>query len=1100
MTSKFSRQISFTIETKKLLVRNISNKADILLLVILSAILYRSLLLPGIHMAGDWPCFSEEYLCDYLSWPSAWPSTGLLSMYEGAYSLYRFPIRFIQALIMKLFSSEYVAMLIMYFIPIVVLPPIGIYLLVHNLFQDRSAAFFSGLAFIFNNILPWRVSLGQPTLAVVLALMPIALNFYINSLHRNSYSAATLCAIILSISILYDLRTTYLSLLLLGTYGVYYVIKYEIKSTLKIIRLLKMTILISIVIGITQAYQILPIVAMGNANPLPTSYVVPNALKMLSLSDFSQILIMTHYGWGLDEGPLLPKIIITLLAFSALLFSRDPRILYFTLIYILFALLAKGSVEPLGFLNDWLFIHAPFFNWFREPLVFQMPQLIPFTVLFGISASKLGRIVQKPKALSRKIVSILVAFSLITLLIWSIWPVFSISGAYADPSISYIAANSIPESYHLVSRWLKSQSPGRVLMLPLYSSYIYTHSSYQGVTLNQMSIPFWGDYVKQSIVNNKTSGIAKLLSLYDVKYVIINPPEDIYWRFHPHPSYSYYYSVLKNTGDLEFVNNSNTKAKIFISKFTLSRIRPVYKIGLLIGNMPDMVRLIDLVNPQEWAFVFAEQLSPATKDLDVYSAIIFSEDRSVEEIILEMVNEPYRIPLWSYASYWGSDDPGKWVIGYPITSRLAQDITISPKGLLANAFPEQNAQMDFQFYVPETDIYEIWIRSAASSPMDSITIAVGSETLKIPPSNLSTSLRWIKVGSVKLQKETIKVSIMGQGQVFIDVMAIVPKYVLSEIRNQVLAKIEPKCFTLNEFINRFSSNNNQTCSSYIQWIRKRTNSINLKFVTNRNGNVTGDRTHRFLVFSEPYDTFWKFSSKSYETRSIPAYGFVNMFIIDPDVQEGEIVYSPQNFLDLGVWISMLGSSLILLLLLIATLKSRQRDPVLFETRNISYRYFCKHDIPRLVELISSSPEAMPLFFHSIDVKTGLKIFMLRFTYEKYIDRLKKFAISLSPSVLFTSAYDRTVIVAVDKEKGKVIGAVFLSPILDSWSLDIIVVDKAYRRRGIGSTLLELAKKHVKSLGASILITSTLSNSAQAEFFRKRGFATRNILNEMQCKL
>ncbi|MEM1554497.1 MAG: GNAT family N-acetyltransferase [Thermoproteota archaeon] len=178
----------------------------------------------------------------------------------------------------------------------------------------------------------------------------------------------------------------------------------------------------------------------------------------------------------------------------------------------------------------------------------------------------------------------------------------------------------------------------------------------------------------------------------------------------------------------------------------------------------------------------------------------------------------------------------------------------------------------------------------------------------------------------------------------------------------------------------------------------------------------------------------------------------------------------------------------------------KKKSVIFETQDILYRYFYKQDIPRLVELISSSPEAMPLFFHSIDAKARLKIFMLRFIYEKYVDRLKRFVMSLSPYVLFTSVYDRTIIVAVDKKNGKVIGAVFLSPLLDSWSLDIIIVDKPYRRRGIGSTLLELAKKHVKNLGASYLFTSTSLNSTQAEFFRKRGFVIRYVLNEMQCKL
>jgi GNAT superfamily N-acetyltransferase len=142
---------------------------------------------------------------------------------------------------------------------------------------------------------------------------------------------------------------------------------------------------------------------------------------------------------------------------------------------------------------------------------------------------------------------------------------------------------------------------------------------------------------------------------------------------------------------------------------------------------------------------------------------------------------------------------------------------------------------------------------------------------------------------------------------------------------------------------------------------------------------------------------------------------------------------------------------------------------------------------------------MPLIFHHLDLRTQYRILTLRFNYEKYIDRLKRFAISLSPSALLKGTYDRTAIVAVEKRNGKVVGAVLLSPLVDSLSLDIIVVDEAYRGKGIGTTLVELAKEHAKWLGARSIITSTSSNSIQARFFRDRGFVVRYKLDEMECK-
>ena len=171
-----------------------------------------------------------------------------------------------------------------------------------------------------------------------------------------------------------------------------------------------------------------------------------------------------------------------------------------------------------------------------------------------------------------------------------------------------------------------------------------------------------------------------------------------------------------------------------------------------------------------------------------------------------------------------------------------------------------------------------------------------------------------------------------------------------------------------------------------------------------------------------------------------------------------------------------------------------------ETGDILYRYSSKQDLSRLSQLISSSPEAMPLLFHYLDNRTQHRILVLRYMFEKYLDRLRRFAISLSPITLFTGAHDRTAIVAVEKMTSKVIGAVLLSSLLDMWSLDIIVVNKAYRNKGIGTRLVELAKEHARIRGACKIVTTTGSNSASAHFFRDRGFEMRYRLEQMECEL
>ncbi|MEM1554684.1 MAG: hypothetical protein QXJ72_07365 [Thermoproteota archaeon] len=883
---------------------------DKLILIILSALLYRSLILPGIHIAGDWPYFSKDFMYDYLSWPSAWLHCGYPTVFEGIYSLYRFPIRFVQALLIKLFPDHNIDLLITYFIPLILLPPLGMYHLAYKMFNNRYIAFFSGLIFTFNNVLPWRIALGQPTFGMVMALMPIALCSFIDSLHHNSFKASLLTGIVLSISILYDLRITILTILLLGTYGIYYVLinVKEKKIQFGIMRFFKTIVIITFIIIITQAYQILPLTLTGlNPTPLPINYITPRSLQMLSkLTDFFQILILSHFGWGLEEGVVIPQTIMTLIAISSLLVNRDSRVIYLVIIWIIFAFLAKGSVDPMGFLNDWMFINVPFFNWFREPLVFQMVQTVPFALLFGVTISKVYSIldrIEKPQILIFKIV---LSMLFITIIIWSVEPAFLMTGAYGDPKRSYLASNYIPTDYYQILQWLKSQEPGRILMLPQYSLMMYTSSTYQGVILRDSSLPLWGDYLAKLLEDNKTHGIAKFLSLYNVKYVVLNPPEDIYWIHYSKP-YSYFYSVLNSTPGLKLINIGTKGGKVFINEFTQPPVRTVTKIGLLVGNKADMMKVIEFSNLQEWVFQFANDPS-SILNLEDYSAIIFGENGGITDLLVHMVDECYKIPLWEYASLWNIKETSKWVLGYPITPNLLKEVIISPKGLLANPSPNQMARMSFEFSVPESTMYEIWLRLGTGFSSGSITIVIGGKeagSITVPS---DTGLKWMKAGSIQLEKGSVQIQLLGNGQVFLDMMVIVPKYVFKELETSISKIINSKSYTLDEFINTIALNDSLEEHYSIQWVRKRPTSLYFRFANASSG---------YLIFSELYSPLWLLKSKSYESRSTIAYGLINMFVINSSDLEGEIEYIPQRFVDLGVYISIFGSVLSITLLVLS---------------------------------------------------------------------------------------------------------------------------------------------------------------------------------------
>lgn len=130
---------------------------------------------------------------------------------------------------------------------------------------------------------------------------------------------------------------------------------------------------------------------------------------------------------------------------------------------------------------------------------------------------------------------------------------------------------------------------------------------------------------------------------------------------------------------------------------------------------------------------------------------------------------------------------------------------------------------------------------------------------------------------------------------------------------------------------------------------------------------------------------------------------------------------------------------------------------------------------------------------------------MRLKYEKYIDRLKRCVVKRSVKYLFTRNYDRTILVAEDMVKKRIVGAALLSNTFEgTWNLDIIVVEPKLRFHGIGSKILGEVVSHVKSMeGRELMVSVTLDNIPAIKLYSKFNFKEAfrivqlklNILNE-----
>lgn len=170
-------------------------------------------------------------------------------------------------------------------------------------------------------------------------------------------------------------------------------------------------------------------------------------------------------------------------------------------------------------------------------------------------------------------------------------------------------------------------------------------------------------------------------------------------------------------------------------------------------------------------------------------------------------------------------------------------------------------------------------------------------------------------------------------------------------------------------------------------------------------------------------------------------------------------------------------------------------------QSLSIRSAKVKDLPHLVNLLAYSAEARPYLFHFINPQAQLRILRLRYTFEKYLDRIRRFFVSLSPRELVTSSADRAILVAEHQGDNKIVGAMFLSNIGSGiWSLDILVTHPNYREIGVGAALLREGTDLIKAANGKRLLVSVIEGSRAEAFYLNRGFTVTYRLAELELGL
>ncbi|OIP58229.1 MAG: hypothetical protein COX79_02235 [Candidatus Levybacteria bacterium CG_4_10_14_0_2_um_filter_36_16] len=395
-------------------------------------------------------------------------------------------------------------------------------------------ALFSSLIFTANTYILMVAGGGQVGVAMGYAMTPFVLLSFLNILENLQVKAVTvresiLAGVIFSIQLLFDLRIAYISVFILALYYLIFCLKEGFKPAKKL--LVKFAIIPAAVTVLLHFLWLFPF-AILRQNPLENlgdAFSGKGMVEYLSFAKFENSISLLHPNWSENIFGkvyfLRPEfLILPVFAFAALLFvnkltdkQEKRHIIFFALLGLIGAFLAKGTNDPFGQAYVWMFQKIPGFMMFRDPtkwyllVALSYSLLIPY-FLHGVT----GFIKEKKYKFISKNAYLVV--SLVFVIFWS----FTIREAVLGQLKGTFQTRDIPQSYVSLNKLLTSKTNFfRTAWVPVIHQFSPYTSYRQRISLS--------DFFNTSDISALTKKLSEnrtklMLQNAGVRYVII--PED----------------------------------------------------------------------------------------------------------------------------------------------------------------------------------------------------------------------------------------------------------------------------------------------------------------------------------------------------------------------------------------------------------------------------------------------------------------------------------------------------------------------------------------------------------------------------------------------
>ncbi len=507
-------------------------------------LIFKQWFLPGLISGGDfWPFYKSTYFTRPISlYAWDWGQGIGLGGFSGAllwiYLTFGVPV----TIFGKYLGLGWIYVERIYFLyPFLALNLATSFFLFKKLFNNNYSYLASAI-YTLNSYSLMMAGGGQLGVGLAYSIAPLVLLTFINTLNLNKLSLRTLkfslfSALALSLQIIFDLRIGYVTLLAVF---IYWMVK---NIDERKINYLASSILSAFIIPGTFSvllnfFWMLPTI-LNRQNPLGqfgAAYTSPEAVKFFSFAKFENTISLLHPNWPENifgkVGFMKPEfLILPILAFASIFFvykTRDLRfriyIIFFALLGIAGAFLAKGVSDPFGNIYLWMFDHFPGFIMFRDPtkwyglVAISYAILIPFTVWKTYellrSQTKLQILSLKPRINSKNRILNLQNLFIVLIVLYFL---FLIRPAIFDQLTGTFKSSIIPSDYVKLENFLISKENfSRVLWVPTNQRFGYYSPSHPAVPANDLL-----NLYDNSKLITKIASSESFLQNRSIKYIVV---------------------------------------------------------------------------------------------------------------------------------------------------------------------------------------------------------------------------------------------------------------------------------------------------------------------------------------------------------------------------------------------------------------------------------------------------------------------------------------------------------------------------------------------------------------------------------------------------